>query len=84
MIKQQQIQNKSIVSTIKNTATRNQDAEVSNFTVGPCSTIQTYPTQYYVSPNYEGPENIKTVREPECVPETDSDSTKNYLKTLFY
>ena len=36
MLKQQQIRNKSIVPTIKNTAARSQNAEQSNFTVGPC------------------------------------------------
>ena len=73
MIKLQQIQGKSIVSTIKNAAARNQDAEQSNFTVGPCSSFQTYPTQYDVSPNFEGPENILTVREAECVSDAESD-----------
>ena len=53
MTKQQQIQNKSFVSAIKNTAARNQDAEESNFSVGQCSSLQTYPTQ-----NYEGRENL--------------------------
>ena len=66
MLKQQQIESKYIVSTVKNTAARNQDAEQSNFTVGQCSPIQTYPTQFYVSPIYEGTENIMTVREAEC------------------
>ena len=46
MKKQQQIQNKSIVSTIKNTSARNQVAEEWNFRVGSCLPIQTYPTQY--------------------------------------
>ena len=73
MIMQQQIQNKSIVSTIKNTAARNQDAEESKFSVGPCSPKHTHSTQYYVSPNYERPENTMTVCEAECVSESDSD-----------
>ena len=45
MLKEQQIKNKFIISTIKNTAARNQDTEQSNFQVGPCSTKQPYPTQ---------------------------------------
>ena len=44
LIKQQQIQNKSIVSTIQKAAT-NQNVE-SDFTVGPCSPVQSFPTQY--------------------------------------
>ena len=72
MIKQQQIQNKSIVSTIKKTATSNQDQET-DFTVGPSSPVQSFPTQYYVSANYEGTKNSMTVREAECSYESDSD-----------
>ena len=41
MVKQQQIQTKSIVSTIKNTAASNQDAKESNFSVSPCSVVPT-------------------------------------------
>ena len=73
MINQQQIQNKSIVSIIKNKATRNQEAEKLNFSVGACSPIQTYSTMYYVSPNYEGHKKTMTDREAESVSETDSD-----------
>ena len=36
MLKEQQIKNKFIISTIKNTAARNQDTEQSDFQVGPC------------------------------------------------
>ena len=46
IIKLHQIQNKSIVFSIKNTAIHNQDTEESNFTVGSCSHIQTYARQY--------------------------------------
>ena len=69
MIKQQQIQNNFIVTTIQNTAARNQN----DFSEGLCSPVQTYPTQYYVSPTYEGPENSMTVREAECTYESDPD-----------
>ena len=72
MSKQQQIQNKSIVSTIQKTAARNQNEET-DFSVGPCSPVQTFPTQYYVSSNYEGSEHSMTVREVECTYESDSD-----------
>ena len=72
MIKQQQIQNKSIVSTIQKTAASNQNQET-DFTVGPCPPVQSFPTQHYVSPNYEGPENSMTFREAECTYESDSD-----------
>ena len=72
MIKEQKIQKKSIVKTIQNTAARNQNEET-NFSVGPFSPIQTYPTQYYVSPKYEGPENSIKIREAECTYESDSD-----------
>ena len=72
MIKQQQIQNKSVVSTIQKTAERNQNSET-DFSVGPCSPVQTFPTQYYVSPNYEGPKHSMTVCEAECTYESDSD-----------
>ena len=45
LIKQTQIQNKSIVTSIKKAATQSQHVET-DFTVGPCSPVQTYPTQY--------------------------------------
>ena len=51
----------------------NQDAIESNFSVGPCSPIQAYPIQFYVSPNYEGPEIIRILGEAECVSESVSD-----------
>ena len=70
MIRQQQIQNKSIVSTIQKTAARNQNDET-DFSVGPCSPVQMFPTQYNVSPNYEGPENSMTVLEAESTYESD-------------
>ena len=42
-------------------------------TVGPCSSDQPYPTQYYVSPRYEGPETSKMVSEAECASDFRSD-----------
>ena len=51
LIKQTEIQNKSIVTSIKKAATQSQHVET-DFTVGPSSPVQTYPTQYYISPNY--------------------------------
>ena len=65
IIKQQQVQNNSIVTTIQNRAACNKNEETI-FSVGPCTPVQTYPTQYYVFPNYEGPENSMTVREVKC------------------
>ena len=62
LIKQTQIQNKSIVSSIKKLAAQSQDAET-DYTVGQCSPVQTFLTQYYISPNYEGPETSMTVGE---------------------
>ena len=62
IIKQQQIQNKSIISAIKTAAAQTQQSE-SDFKVGPCSPTQSYPTQFYVSSNYEGPESSMTVGE---------------------
>ena len=64
IIKQQQIRNKSIISSIKTAAAQSQQSET-DFTVGPCSTTQSYPAQYYVSPNNEGPESSMTVGEAE-------------------
>ena len=72
LIKQTQIQNKSIVTSIKKTASQSQHVET-DFTVGPCSPVQTYPTQYYISPNYEGPETSMTVGEAERLYESDTD-----------
>ena len=74
MIKQQQMQNKSIVSTIQKTAASNQNVK-SDFTVGPCSPVQSFPAEYYVSPNYKGPEKSMTVGEAERIYESDSDLT---------
>ena len=72
LIKQTQIQNNSIVSTIQKTAARNQNVG-SDYTTNPCSPVQTYPTQYYISPNYEGPETSMTVGEAERIYESQSD-----------
>ena len=47
LIKQTQIQNKPIVSTIQKSAAKSQNVE-SDYTVGPCYLVQTYPTQYYI------------------------------------
>ena len=59
IIKQQQIQNKSIISAIKTAAAQTHQSET-DFTVGPCSPTQSYPTQFYVSPHYEGTEPSMT------------------------
>ena len=72
LIKQTQIQKKPIVTSIKKAATQKQHVDT-NFTVGPCSPVQTYPTQYYISPNYEGPETSLTVGEAERLYESDTD-----------
>ena len=72
IIKQQQIQNKSIISAIQTATARTQQSE-SDFTVGTCSPTQSYPTQFYVSPNYEGPESAMTVGDAERYYESDSD-----------
>ena len=72
IIKQKQIQNKSIISAIKTAAAQSQQSET-DFTVGPCSPTQSYPTQYYVSPKFEGPETSMTVGEAERYYESDSD-----------
>ena len=64
LIKQIQIQNKSIVSSIKKAAAESQNVET-DYTVHPCSPLQTYPTQYYISPNYEEPKTSMTVGEAE-------------------
>ena len=72
IIKQTQIQNRSIISAIKTAAAQSQHDET-DFTVGPCSPAQSYPTQYYILPNYEGPEASMTVGEAERFYESDSD-----------
>ena len=72
IIKQTQIKNKSLISAIKTAAAQSQHNE-SDFTVDPCSPAQSYPTQYYISPNYEGPEASKTVGEAERFYESDND-----------
>ena len=71
IIKQQQTQNKSIISAIETAAAQTQQSET-DFTVGPFSPTQSYPTQFYVSPNYEGPESSMTVGEAERYYESDS------------
>ena len=69
IIKQTQIQNRS---AIKTAAAQSQHNE-SDFTVGPCSPARTYPTEYYISPNYEGPGASMAVGEAERFYESDSD-----------
>ena len=71
-IKKQQIENKSIISAIQ-TAAAQSNQEESNFTVGPCSPTTSYPTQFYVSPNYKEPELSMTVGEAERYYESESD-----------
>ena len=72
IIKQTQIKNKSLISAIKTAAAHSQHNE-SDFTVGPRSPAQTYPTQYYILLNYEEPEASMTVGEAERFFESDSD-----------
>ena len=72
IINQQQIQNRSIISAIQTAAAQTQQTE-SDFTVGPCSPSQSYPTQFYVSPNYDGPESTMSVGEAERYYESNSD-----------
>ena len=67
-----QLENKSIISAIQ-TAAAQCNQEESNFTVGPCSPTTSYPTQFYVSPNYEEPELSMTVGEAERYYESESD-----------
>ena len=73
ILKKQQIKNKFIIFTIKNTSARSQDTQQSNFQLGPCSPNQPNPTQCCVSPNNEGPENSLTVREAEYASDSDAD-----------
>ena len=72
LIKQTQIKNKSIVSSIKKVAAQSQDMET-DYTVGQFSPVQTFLTHYYISPNYEGPETSMTVGEAERLYESESD-----------
>ena len=67
-----QLENKTIISAIQ-TAAAQSNQEETNFTVGPCSPTTSYPTQYYVSPNYEEPELSMTVGEAERYYESESD-----------
>ena len=62
LIKQTQIQNMSIVSSIKKAAAQSQDVET-DYTV----------EEYSQGPNYEGPETSMTVGEAERLYESDSD-----------
>ena len=71
IIKQQQIQNKSIISAIKTAAAQIHQSET-DFTVDPCSPTQSYPTQFYVPPNYEGQKSSMTFGEAERYYESDS------------
>ena len=72
LVKQTQIQNKSIVSTVQKNAARNQNVE-SDCTVNPCSPVQTYPTQNYIYPKYKGPETSMTVGEAKRIYDSESD-----------
>ena len=72
LIKQTQMQNNSIITSIQKAQAQSQHVET-YFTVRPCSPLQTYPTQYYISPNYEGPETSMTVGEAERLYESDTD-----------
>ena len=67
-----QLENKTIISAIQ-TAASQSNQEETNFTVGPCSPTTSYPTQFYVSPNYEEPELSMTVGEAERYYESESD-----------
>ena len=71
-IKKQQIENKSRISAIQTAAAQSNQAET-NFTFGPCSPTTSYPTQFYVSPNYEEPELSMTVGEAERYYKSESD-----------
>ena len=71
-LKKQQIENKSIISAIQTAAAQSNQEEL-NFTVGPSSPTTSYPTQFYVSPNYEEPELSMTVGEAERYYESESD-----------
>ena len=81
MNKQQQIKNKSILSTIQKTAARDQNEET-NFSVGPCTAVQMFPRQYCVSQKYEGPQHSMTVREAECAYESESDEIKHFKNII--
>ena len=61
-----------MVSSIKEAAAQSQNVET-NYTVGPCCPVQTYLTQYYLSPNCERPVTSMTVGEAERLYESDSD-----------
>ena len=72
LIKQTQIKIKSIASSIKKVAAQSQDVET-DYTVGQFSPVPTFLTQYYISPNYEGPETSMTVGEAKRLYKSESD-----------
>ena len=72
LIKETQKQNESIITSIRKAAAQSQNVET-DFIVGPCSPVQTYPTQYCISPNNEVPETSMTVAEAERLYESDTD-----------
>ena len=71
-LKQKQMENKTLISQIQTAASQTQHVE-SDYTVPPCSPTPAFPVQYYVSPNYEGPEVSMTVGEAERYYESESD-----------
>ena len=73
ILKEQQIENKSIISKIQNSANQNQELQPSDFQVGVCSTDHSYAAQNNVSPNYEKPETSLTVKEAEYVLDSNSE-----------
>ena len=73
IIRQTQIQNRPIISTTIEMAETQSQHDETDFTVGPCSLAQSYPTQYYIWPNYEEPEASMTVGVAERFYESDSD-----------
>ena len=73
MLKQQLIENKSIISAIQKTAAQNPEVQSLDLQFRTCSPDQPYPTEYYVSPNYEEPEARMTVKEAKCASDSDSD-----------
>ena len=73
LLKQKQIENKSIIPTIQRTATHNPEVQISDLHVGTCSPDPYYPTQYYVSSNFEEPETCMTVKQAERASDSDSD-----------
>ena len=72
LLKEQPVKNNFIVSTIKKTAVRNHEPQLSELKVGTCSSDTPYLTQYYISPHYEAPETRMTVREADCASDSDT------------